>query len=356
MKKKSLIAKKVIHKSFNFKEIFKDRKIFEIYKTFIKNFEYSDKSKKIAISVSGGPDSMALCFLVSSYKSLNNNKINPIFFIVDHGLRKNSTTEALQVKKHLKLKKINLNILKWKGKKPNSNLQSLARQKRYSLLFNECQKNNIKTILTGHHQDDLYETFFSRLLRGSGSEGLSSFSKNKKTFMFKGQKIEVIRPLINLTKDDLIYVAKNVFNFFVDDPSNKMEKFQRVRLRNLIKNLKNQGLDFNKLKLTINNLASTNKAINEIVKNNIAKNVNFIKDKYLINSEFFLKPEEIVFRSLCNLIITINKNDYPPRGKKMINLIRSIKSKDQFKATLGGTIIQKMHNSVILRAEKTKKL
>ena len=39
-------------------------------------------------------------------------------------------------------------------KKPNSNLQSLARQKRYELLFNECKKSNIKTILTAHHQDD----------------------------------------------------------------------------------------------------------------------------------------------------------------------------------------------------------
>ena len=62
-------------------------------------------------------------------------------------------------------------------KKPKSNIQSLARKKRYQLLFNECKKYKIKTILTAHHQDDLYETFFSRLLRGSGTEGFSSFYK-----------------------------------------------------------------------------------------------------------------------------------------------------------------------------------
>ena len=50
-----------------------------------------------------------------------------------------------------------------------------------------------------------------------------------------------------------------------------MEKFQRVRLRKLISNLKKKGLDFNKLKLTLNNLASTNKAINEIVNKNISR-------------------------------------------------------------------------------------
>ena len=73
MKKKSLSAKKIIHRNFNFKKILKDKKIFEIYKDFVKNFKNLNNSNKIAISVSGGPDSMALCFLVSCYKSQKNN-------------------------------------------------------------------------------------------------------------------------------------------------------------------------------------------------------------------------------------------------------------------------------------------
>ena len=39
----------------------------------------------------------------------------------------------------------------------------------------------------------------------------------------------------------------------------------------------------------------------------------------------------------------------------MINLINELNNKDRFKATLGGTIIEKIHNSVILTEEKTKK-
>ena len=46
----------------------------------------------------------------------------------------------------------------------------------------KCKKSNIKTILTGHHQNDIYETFFIRLLRGSGTEGLSSFVDPKKFY------------------------------------------------------------------------------------------------------------------------------------------------------------------------------
>ena len=213
MKKKSLSAKKIIPKSLNFEKILKNEKIFKIYRHFVENFKNSDNSNKIAVSVSGGPDSMALCFLISCYKLKKNRKIQLYFYLVDHGLREESAKEAKLVKEKLKLNKINLKILKWKGKKPNSNIQSLARKKRYELLYNECKKYKINTILTAHHQDDVYETFFSRLLRGSGTEGLSSFAKNEKYFFLKGYKFSVVRPLLNFTKQDLMYIAKNVFNF-----------------------------------------------------------------------------------------------------------------------------------------------
>ena len=149
--------------------------------------------------------------------------------------------------------------------------------------------------MNDHHQDDFYETFFSRLLRGSGTEGLSSFADHKKVFNFKKDNITIARPLLNLSKENLIYVSKHVFNFYIEDPSNEMEIFQRVRLRKLIINLKNQGLNFEKLKLTLNNLASTNRAINEIVNYNISNNIYVHKKKIIINSNFFQLPEEIIF-------------------------------------------------------------
>ena len=355
MKKKSLSAKKITPNSFNLKKILKDKRVLKIYKEFEKNFESIDYTNKIAVSVSGGPDSMALCFLASCYKSIKDNKIQILFYLVDHGLRKDSNNEAKNVKKQLYSKKINLKILKWTGAKPSSNIQSIARKKRYEILFNECKKYKIQTILTAHHQDDVYETFFSRLLRGSGTDGLSSFLKIEKKFLYKGKIIKIIRPLLSISKQDLTYLTNNIFNFYVKDPSNEMEKFQRVRLRNLISKLKSQGLDFGKLKLTLNNLSSTNNAINQIIDKNISENALFNKNKYLINSKFFSFPEEVVFRSLSIIIKKISKKYYPPRGRKIINLINELKHKDQFKATLGGTIIEKIHNSLVVTKEKTKK-
>ena len=355
MKKKSLSVKRIKPKNLNFKKILKDKKILEIYRIFEKNFKNLNYSNKIAISISGGPDSMALCFLLSCFKYKNDKNIKLFFYLVDHGLREESYKEAQLVKKHLNFQNIHLKILKWVGKKPVSNIQSLARQKRYELIFNKCIKSNIKNIITAHHQDDLYETFFSRLLRGSGTEGLSSFFENEKKFIIKGKTLKLIRPLLSLNKEKLIYVSKKVFNFYLEDPSNDMEKFQRVKIRKLIYSLKDQGLDFKKLQLTLKNLSSTNKAINHIVDKNITENVIYSKNKYLINSNFFSLSDEIVFRSLSKLLKNISQRNYPPRGKKIMNLINEFANKDHFKATLGGTIIEKIHNSVVVIKEKTKK-
>mgnify|MGYP001397767310 FL=1 len=144
--------------------------------------------------------------------------------------------------------------MEWK--KPISNIQSLARNKRYSLLINQAKKMNIKTILTGHHIDDLYENFFIRISRGSGLNGLISFSE--KTL---GDKVNIVRPLISFEKKHLNYVTTNVFKSYIEDPSNEDNKFKRVRIRKLINHLQKEGLDKNKLLLTIKNLKDSNETI-----------------------------------------------------------------------------------------------
>ena len=56
-------------------------------------------------------------------------------------------------------------------------------------------------------------------------------------------KKNLLRPLLDQKKKDLEYISKNVFGLYVEDPSNKNEKFLRVRIRRLIDNLKFEGLD-----------------------------------------------------------------------------------------------------------------
>ena len=191
--------------------------------------------------------------------------------------------------------------MKWVGKKPRSNIQSQARKKRYNLIYKQCLKDKINFVFVAHHIDDLYENFVIRLLRGSGLKGLVSFSQPKSSY---NEKLKILRPLIGFKKKDLELVTNKVYKFKFDDPSNANLNFKRVRIRNLINNLKSEGLDLEKLKLTIKNLSSSNLAINYYVNENIKKTSKycFQRKYYILNKDFFNKPNEIIFRSLISIL------------------------------------------------------
>ena len=321
------------------------KKISKIYNEFSSSLK--DK-ENLAVAVSGGPDSMALAYLTKCY-SLK-NKIKVKYYIVNHMLRKEASLEAETVKKILKKINIQCTILNWTGKKPFKNIQAKARDKRYSLLANECKKNNIKHLLLGHHLNDLFENFLIRIVRGSGLNGLISFSKNTK---YGGQDLTIIRPLLNLEKKDLLYVSNEVFSFFIKDPSNINEDYKRTRIRNLLHSLKKEGLDLKKLKLTINNLKDSDKSIKFYVDRNLEKNVVFLKRKniYILSYNFFDQSHEIIFRSLTKLIQKLGKKYYPARGKSIIELIKGINGKSFSKVTLGGCFIEITNETVLISKE-----
>ena len=181
-------------------------KISKIYNEFSTSLKVKED---LAVAVSGGPDSLALAYLTKCY-SLQ-NKIKVKYYIVDHMLRKESSSEADKVKKVLKKINIQCTILNWNGKKPSKNIQAKARDKRYSLLANECKKNNIKYLLLGHHLNDLFENFLIRIVRGSGLKGLISFSGKTR---YRDQDLNIIRPLLNLKKK-IYFISPVKYSIFL---------------------------------------------------------------------------------------------------------------------------------------------
>ena len=247
-----------------------------------------------------------------------------------------------------------MQYFKWNGKKPKSNIQSIARNKRYNLINKECLKDRVNFILIAHHLDDLYENFIIRLLRGSGLKGLVSFSQIVTNY---NDKLKILRPLINLKKNELDYVTKKVFKFKFEDPSNKNTNFKRVRIRNLVNNFKSEGLNFEKLRLTINNLEDSNFTINYYVDENIKNNSKYFKNKkyYILNSNFFNQPHEIIFRSLVKLFKDIGNKYYPPRGKSINLLLSKFERGKIEKINISGCILEKINNSFVIYEEKSKK-
>ena len=321
----------------------KNNKISQIYK----RFENSVNIKKnFIVAVSGGPDSLALAFL-SHLFAIKNNLVSR-FLIVDHKLRKESTAEAKKVKKVLKKFDINTEILTWKGKKPNKNIQALARKRRYDLLISKCKQYKIDDIFLGHQQGDLIENFFIRMFRGSGLKGLVSLDKKSKF-----GNINLHRPLLDEKKEDLEFLSKNVFKFYIEDPSNQNEKFQRIRIRRLIDSFKINDLDKKKFVNTLKKLKQSDSVVSFYVRENFVKNAFFSSknNKLILNNFFFQQPYEVVFRTLSESIQFIGKRHYSVRGKKLDRIINTIKNNQHFKATLGGCLIEKVNQTVIISKE-----
>jgi len=340
MSLKNLNALSKIHKNLLSK--LKDKRIYKIYNKFENNLNLNNN---FTVAVSGGPDSLALAFFSKIYSIKKSLKVK--YFLVDHKLRNNSSVEALFVKNLLKDFFIDLDILKWNGKKPKNNIQSLARKKRYNLLINQSKKFKINHILFGHHEDDVYENFFIRLLRGSGLKGIVSLDKT--TLI---NNVNILRPLINVEKKDLIYISKKVFNKYAEDPSNQDEIFTRVRIRNLIKNLESEGLDKCKFKLSINNLKSVDQSIQFFCEKNLRENSIISHNKVVLKEEFFNFPQEVLFRSFSKILQLVGKKYFPPRGKKISNILVNLESKTTFKSTLGNCVIKKINRTVIVHKER----
>ncbi len=321
----------------------KNKRINDVYNQFKKSL---DLNEDFLVAVSGGPDSLALAFLAKVYSI--EKKVKSKFYIVDHQLRPESTNEAKKVKKCLNKIFVNAQILTWKGRKTSKNIQSKAREARYQLLLKKTKKTKIYNILVGHHQDDLFENFFIRMTRGSGLKGLISFDKKVKI-----GEINLLRPLLGQKKSDLVFISKNVFGFYVEDPTNRNEKYQRTKIRGFIDQLKKNGLDNNKFLKTIENLKSSNKVIDFYVNENLVKNSFFSKKsgKLFLNKLFFQQPHEVVFRSLSESVRLIGKKYYSVRGKKLERLISNFENNYPFKATLGGCIIEKINQTVIISEE-----
>jgi tRNA(Ile)-lysidine synthase len=216
-------------------------------------------------------------------------------------------------------------------------------------LVNQAKNFKIKNILLGHHLDDLYENFFIRILRGSGLNGL--ISMDKKT---QSENINLIRPLLNFEKKDLIYISNYIFGSYVKDPTNVDYKFKRARIRNFLKELEIEGLDKNKFLLTISNLKFANETIKFYTKKNLEENTYFIKNKKLVflKEKFFYQSEEVVFRSFTEVIKFIGKKYYPARGKKIDKIIQLIENSDTLKTTLGGCIVKKVNQTIMVSKEQ----
>ena len=185
---------------------------------FLKSETIFTEKPNIAVAVSGGPDSIALVFLLKKWIKKKNGKL--IALIIDHKIRDNSKEEAQQVKNYLKSKGVESKILTVSKNKLLKKSMDQARKNRFHRIIDYCKKKKIFYLFLGHHYDDNMETFLIRKIAGSNFDGLNCM-QNKTLF----DEILIIRPLLNFTKDQLLNYLKTNNLKFVQDPSNFNEKY-----------------------------------------------------------------------------------------------------------------------------------
>src|SRR6201988_2587918 len=127
----------------------------------------------LILAVSGGPDSTALLWLAARWRARRKHGPKLLAVTVDHGLRKESASEARAVARLARKLGVTHRSLRWAGKKPKTGIQEAAREARYRLLGAAAKKAGATHIVTAHPQDDQAETVLFRLMRGSGVSGLS---------------------------------------------------------------------------------------------------------------------------------------------------------------------------------------
>jgi len=210
----------------------------------------------IVLAVSGGPDSIALMWLAARWRRALKQGPRLIAVTVDHGLRPEAAREARDVKRLAGTLELPHRTLRWTGTKPNTGLPAAAREARYRLLTRVARTSGATHILTAHTRDDQAETLLMRMLRGSGIAGLAAMARETDR-----DGMRLARPLLDVSKSQLIATLKKAGIGFADDPTNRDTAFTRPRLRGLMPALADEGGDSRNLARLASRLARANAAI-----------------------------------------------------------------------------------------------
>lgn len=191
----------------------------------IKRYSLLDPGNRVVVAVSGGPDSVCLLGVLHSLAKDLDLTLHVAH--LDHMFRgKESADEALFVEGLAKKFNIAATIEKIDVpafcRERGLSAQAGAREVRYGFLSNVAETVGAARIATGHTAADQAETFLMRLVRGAGVSGLSAIPPKRGN---------IIRPLIEATREDVLGYLKSAGLEYATDPSNAKPVYTRNRMR-----------------------------------------------------------------------------------------------------------------------------
>ena len=291
----------------------------------------------IVVGLSGGADSISLIHCLNIIK--NDYNINIVATHINHNLRgEEAISDELFVRDYCNTNNIPLEVLSVNiidgAKKACQSVELYSRNIRYDFFNEISNKYKNAKIATAHTLSDNVETVIYNLTRGSGINGMCGIPPTRDN---------IIRPLIECTRDDIEKYCKENSLKYVTDSTNLVDIYTRNKIRNrIIPNLKeiNNQLEYSVLKLSksarenqeyIENQVEINSKNCEIKKNlydciklkkldklilnnfiiNIFKNNNFFN----FNSTHILEVSKIIKNEIGAVDLPQNKRAIVKQGK-----------------------------------------
>lgn len=186
------------------------------------------RPERLAVAVSGGPDSLALLLLAAAAYP---GRVQAA--TVDHGLRPEAADEARFVAELCGRLSVPHEILVpgW-PEPPTANIPARAREARYDALQSWSARTVAFWLATAHHLDDQAETLLMRMARGAGIGGLAGI---RSVNQWMGERTDfIVRPLLGWRKADLVRIVADAGITAVDDPTNDSDALDRTRARRLL--------------------------------------------------------------------------------------------------------------------------
>ncbi|MEI6417322.1 MAG: tRNA lysidine(34) synthetase TilS [Verrucomicrobiota bacterium] len=196
-------------------------------------FQNLSLEESLLIGISGGADSVALLHLL-----LENGYRNLILCHFNHQLRGADSDDDATFVKNLATSlqlpfELGTEDVQALATREKLSLEAAAREARYEFFAAVAQKRNVKKLLLAHHADDQVETCFLHFLRGTGSAGLAGMLPVSQRTI-DGVDLEIARPLLAISKKELISFLTSHQLTWREDDSNKSHLPTRNRLRNRV--------------------------------------------------------------------------------------------------------------------------
>ncbi|HLP44791.1 MAG TPA: tRNA lysidine(34) synthetase TilS [Candidatus Kapabacteria bacterium] len=199
-----------------------------LYPSFLENIRTHSlilPHETIILGFSGGKDSVTLFLLLKELKKDISFHFLAAYF--NHGIREDADAEEKWVRRFCESREVELvtgskNVIRFK-QETGLNLEHAASLSRYRFFQEVSAKYKNVKVATAHTRSDLTETFFIKLFRGSGLQGLSAISSKKEN--------NLIRPLLLFTEGEILsFLQRNSIAYY-QDPSNLDDGFLRNRIR-----------------------------------------------------------------------------------------------------------------------------